>query len=195
MRLSLRNVAWLLFLPPMVWLAGKFWLSGFGANPVEYLIRFHGDWALRFLLLTLAVTPLVRRWPQLAQTRRTLGLLAFVYAVLHILLYLGLDKLLDVDEIWRDILKRRYITVGMLAFLLMLPLAVTSTGGWIRRLGGKRWKALHRALVWPLVFLACLHFALMIKFYAYGEPLLYTVLALVLLGMRFRKKDRIMPGH
>lgn len=189
----MRKAAWFLFLVPLAWLGFKYWQTGFGANPVEYLIRFHGDWALRFLLLALAATPLSWRWPRLAATRRTLGLLAFVYAVLHILLYLGLDKLFDLDEIFRDLVKRLYITVGMLAFLLMLPLAVTSTNGWIKRLGGKRWKALHRALVWPLAFLACLHFALMIKFYAYGEPLFYAVLVLLLLGMRFRRKDRIMP--
>lgn len=194
MKANLRALAWSLGLVPLAWLAFRASRDGLGANPVEYLIRFHGDWALRFLLMTLAVTPLLRWWPRLGPARRTLGQLAFVFAVLHLLLYLGLDKFFDAGDIWRDIVKRRYITVGMLAFLLILPLAITSTDGWIKRLGGKRWKTLHKRLVWPLAFLACLHFAMMIKFRAYGEPLLYTALFILLLGMRFQKKGRIMAG-
>ncbi|CAA6604321.1 Sulfoxide reductase heme-binding subunit YedZ [Rhodospirillaceae bacterium LM-1] len=187
MSVSLRKAAWSLALLPLGWLGVKAWWFGLGANPIEAIIRFQGDWALRFLLLTLCVTPLLRWYPTLAPARRTLGLLCFFFALSHLLLYLGLEQSFDWGELWKDIVKRRYITVGMLAFLLLIPLAVTSTNRWVKRLGFLAWKRLHR-LVWPIAFLACLHFAMMIKFYAYAEPLLYTGFFLVLLGLRFHRK-------
>ncbi|MFA6020590.1 MAG: protein-methionine-sulfoxide reductase heme-binding subunit MsrQ [Rhodospirillales bacterium] len=194
MTVNVRKAAWLLGLVPLGWLAVKAGLWGLGANPIEFIIRFLGDWALRFLLLCLCVTPLLRWLPRLAPARRTLGLLCFCFAASHILLYLGLERFFDLEELWKDIVKRRYITVGMLVFLMLVPLAVTSTNRWVKRLGFPGWKKLHR-LVWPIGFLACLHFAMMVKFYAYAEPLFYAGFLLVLLGMRFRAKDRIMPGH
>jgi sulfoxide reductase heme-binding subunit YedZ len=184
---SVRKAAWGLALVPLLWLAGKAWFFGMGANPIEAVIRFQGDWGLRFLVLTLCVTPLLRWYPRLAPARRTLGLLAFFFALSHLLLYVGVDKFFAWDELWRDIVKRRYITIGLLVFLMLLPLAVTSTNGWVKRLGFVAWKRLH-LLVWPIAFLACLHFALMIKFYAYGEPMLYTGIFLILAGLRFHKR-------
>src|SRR5581483_10324408 len=119
------------------------WGAGLGANPVEALEHGTGDWVLRFLLITLAITPLrqLLRIPSLIRFRRMFGLFAFFYACLHFATYLGLDKFLNVHEILADVVKRKYITVGFAAFVLLVPLAFTSTAGWIRRLGGKRWRA------------------------------------------------------
>src|SRR5215470_19364727 len=118
------------------------------ANPIEYITHATGDWALRFLLITLAITPL--RWlfalPELIRFRRMLGLFAFFYGCLHFLTYLWLDKFFDISEILADIAKRPFITIGFTAVVLMVPLAITSTAGWIRRLGGRRWQALHRLI-------------------------------------------------
>ena len=130
-----------------------------GANPAEALIRGLGDWSLRFLCLALAVTPvrIHTRTPQLARYRRMLGLFCFFYVCLHLLAYGWLDMGLDVADIGRDILKRPFILVGFTAWLLLLPLALTSTNGAVRRLGGKAWRNLHR-LVYVVAPLALLHF-------------------------------------
>src|SRR6202790_284664 len=122
--------------------------SGWGANPTQFLEHATGDWILRFLAITLAVTPLrkILIMPQLIRFRRMLGLIAFFYACLHFSIYLGLDQVLDFHSVWADVMKRRYITVGFTGFVLMIPLAITSTAGWIRRLGGKGWQFLHRAI-------------------------------------------------
>jgi sulfoxide reductase heme-binding subunit YedZ len=129
-----------------------------GPNPVEAITHDTGDWALRLLLATLAVTPLRRLtgWAWLTRLRRMLGLFAFFYAVLHFSTYLWLDQFFDWQAIVADIAKRPYITVGFAALVLMLPLAVTSTKGWIRRLG-PRWKELHRA-IYAIGVLAVLHY-------------------------------------
>src|SRR5512143_597815 len=126
-------------------LAALFW-QGLGANPVETLTHHTGTWGLRFLLLTLAVTPLRRLlgWNWLLRYRRMLGLFAFFYALLHFTTYLMFDQFFDPAAIARDVLKRPYITVGFLAFVLLIPLAVTSTNKMIRRLGARRWQRLHR---------------------------------------------------
>jgi sulfoxide reductase heme-binding subunit YedZ len=118
------------------------------ANPIEFITHRTGDWALRFLLITLAITPLraVFRQPQLIRFRRMLGLFAFYYACLHLATWMKLDKDFDTQEMWEDVIKRRFITMGMTALLLMLPLAITSTSGWVRRLGYARWQLLHRAI-------------------------------------------------
>lgn len=156
-----------------------------GANPVETLIRNTGDWALRFLLITLAISPLRRRigWVQGLKLRRMLGLFAFFYAVVHFLLYAVLDQSLDLTDITEDILKRPFILVGFLTLLLLTPLAVTSTRNMMRRLGGK-WKKLHQ-LIYPAALLAILHFWWMKDAKAdISEPLLYAVLLAMLLGER-----------
>ena len=148
-----------LCLLPFAWLVYGAATDQLGANPAEALIRGLGDWSLRFLCLVLAVTPLRihTRTPQLARYRRMLGLFMFFYVCLHLLAYGWLDMGLDVEEIGRDILKRPFILVGFTAWLLLVPLALTSTNGAVRRLGGKAWLALHR-LVYVVVPLALLHF-------------------------------------
>lgn len=169
---------------PVAWLAWQALYGSLGVNPVETLNRFTGDWALRFLLIALAVTP-VRRitgWPALARLRRMLGLFAFFYVCLHLSSYIGVDLYFDWAALWRDVLKRRYITLGMLAFVLLLPLALTSTNAMIRRLGGRRWQALHRS-VYAIGVLGVAHFWMMVKA-DIREPLLYAVILALLLGYR-----------
>ncbi|MBI4967348.1 MAG: sulfoxide reductase heme-binding subunit YedZ [Rhodospirillales bacterium] len=179
---------WLLaaLLLPLVWLAAKALLWGLGANPIEAITRFLGDWALRLLILTLAITPAARLVPGLGvlrSYRRMMGLAAFFYALAHVSSYVGLDQFFDWGEIGRDIAKRTYITVGMTVFLLLLPLAVTSTDAMVRRLGGRNWKRLHR-LVFPAAILACLHYFMMVKVKFGIEPALYALAVAVLLAAR-----------
>lgn len=169
---------------PLVLLAVDAATDGLGANPVEALLHRTGDWALRFLLLALAVTPL-RRFaglPWLAPFRRTLGLLAFAYASLHALTYAVLDRGLLWEEIAVDVFERPYVTAGALALLLMIPLAVTSTRAMMRRLGGRGWQRLHR-LVYAVGILAVLHFLWSSKLDR-PEPVFYGVVLAVLLLAR-----------
>ncbi len=131
-----KPVVFALCLTPLAWLAWLAWTAGLGANPIEATNRFLGDWALRFLLITLALTPVrgLTGWVVLIRFRRMLGLFAFTYVVLHLSSYVVLDQFFDWREIWTDIVKRRYITVGMISFSLLVPLAVTSTKGMVKRL-------------------------------------------------------------
>ena len=154
-----KPLVFVLCLLPLAWLVFGAINDQLGANPAEALIRTLGDWTLRFLCLTLAVTPLrVRtRTPQLARYRRMLGLFTFFYACLHLLAYGWLDMGLDVADIGRDILKRPFILVGFACWLLLLPLAATSFNRAVRWLGGRQWQALHR-LVYVIAPLALLHF-------------------------------------
>jgi sulfoxide reductase heme-binding subunit YedZ len=180
-----RLVLALLFLP-LLWLAARAALWGLGANPIEAVTRFLGDWALRLLIVTLAITPLARWFPSLAwlrRLRRMIGLAAFFYAVGHVSSYVGLDQFFDWGEIGRDIVKRTYITVGMTVFLMLVPLAATSTDAMLRRLGGRNWKRLHR-LIYPAACLACLHFFMMVKVKFGLEPLLYALAVGALLAAR-----------
>ena len=152
-------------------------------NSIEYLIRSSGLWALRLLCLTLLLTPL-RRWTGWAgwiRIRRLLGLFAFFYVCLHLAVYIGLDQFLDLRAIVHDIIKRPFITVGMLAFVLLIPLAVTSNSASVKRLG-RRWKTLHQ-LIYLIAPLAVLHFWWMVK-KDISQPLLYLLLVAVLLGLR-----------
>lgn len=155
-----------------------------GANPAEFINRATGDWTLRFLLLTLAVTPLrkLTGWHPLARLRRMLGLYAFFYGVLHLSSYVSFDHAFDVLEIVKDIGKRPFITVGFATLMLMLPLATTSTDAMVRRLGGKRWLALHR-LVYLVAPLGVLHFWWMVK-KDVTEPAIYAGVLALLLGYR-----------
>jgi sulfoxide reductase heme-binding subunit YedZ len=154
-----------------------------GADPLRTLEQTLGLWALRFLIAALAVTPLRRLGgPNLIRYRRALGLLAFYYAALHLTTYLVLDQGLDVAAIWADIVKRPYITIGMLAFILLVPLAVTSNGPMIRRLGSAAWQRLHR-LVYVAAIAGALHFILLVKAWPL-EPLVYAALVAVLLLFR-----------
>ncbi len=184
-RVWLGPVVWLACLAPLLWLAWGLAQDRLGANPIEVFTRSTGEWALRLLLLTLAVTPLRRltgwKWPQ--RLRRLLGLYAFFYATVHLVSYLWLDQFFDWGEIGRDILKRPFITAGMSAWLLLLPLALTSTRGMMRRLGG-RWKRLHR-LVYVVAVLAVLHFFWLVKLDV-RPPLVYATLLAVLYLLRLR---------
>jgi sulfoxide reductase heme-binding subunit YedZ len=166
-----------------------------GANPIEFIIRDLGTWALNFLLITLCVTPLRKltglNW--LLRLRRMLGLFAFFYALLHFNIYLGLDQSYDWGEIATDILKRPFITVGMLAFALMIPLAVTSNAAMIKALGGKAWQKLHR-LIYPLTMLAVLHYWWLIKLDT-TQPAIYAVLLSILLGVRIYWWWSARPRH
>ena len=163
-------------------------LNTLGPNPAEALIRGTGDWVLRFLCITLAITPL-REWTgfsALARFRRMAGLYAFFYGVLHFLCYAWLDMGLVLDDIVRDIPKRPFILVGTLALLLMVPLAATSFNRAIKALGAARWKALHR-LVYAIVLLGLLHFFWMrAAKHNFGEWSVYAALVAVLLGWRLR---------
>lgn len=155
-----------------------------GANPAEFITRTTGDWTLRFLLITLAVTPLrnLLGWNWLLRFRRMLGLYAFCYAVMHLSSYVAFDQLFDVMEILNDIIKRPFITVGFAALMLMLPLAITSTNGMVRRLGARRWLALHR-LIYLIAPLGVLHFWWMVKS-DITEPAIYGLILTILLGYR-----------
>ena len=179
-----KPVVFLLCLLPLIWLAGRAATDGLGANPIEALIRFLGDWALRFLLIALAVTPLrqILGWPGLARFRRMLGLFAFFYVVVHLSAYVGVDQFFDWPAIGRDIVKRLYITVGMAAVLLLLPLAITSTDGMVRRLGGRRWRGLHR-LVYIIAPLGVAHHWMMVK-KDLTEPMIHAAILALLLGWR-----------
>lgn len=155
-----------------------------GPNPVETLQHTTGDWTLRFIVFTLAITPLrkVLQVPDLIRYRRMLGLFAFFYVSLHFLTYLGPDQSFDLAAMWKDVAKRPFITVGFLGFVLLIPLALTSTAGWIRRLGGKRWRLLHR-LVYFAAIAGVVHYYWLVKSDV-RLPLFYGALVAVLLFWR-----------
>ena len=173
-----------LCLSPLAWLAWAAWVGGLGANPVEAANRFTGDWALRFIVIALMVSPLCQLsgWGAPMRFRRMLGLFAFAYSFLHTANYIALDQFFDWQEIWADVFTRRYITVGWVAFLLLLPLAATSTNAMVRRLGTGRWKQLHR-LVYLIAIGSVIHYYLMVKADVL-VPLIYTAVLALLLGYR-----------
>ena len=181
----IRPALWVLVLAPVAWMIARGVMGDLGANPIERLEGETGRWTLRLLAGSLAVSPLVSltRWGWLIRERRFLGLAAFAYAVLHLNVYIGLDNFFDVDDIVKDVLKHLYVTVGMTAFLLLVPLAITSTKGWIRRLGGKRWNRLHR-LVYVAATAGCIHFMWAVK-KDKTEPILYAVVFVGLFALRF----------
>jgi len=154
------------------------------ANPIEFITHTTGDWTMRFLIITLAITPLRKllRQPLLIRYRRMLGLFAFFYVCLHFSTWIGLDKFFNWTEMWKDVQKRRFITVGFAGFTLLIPLAVTSTAGWIRRLGGKRWQLLHR-LIYVTAILGVIHYFWLVKSDIH-KPLQYAVMVGILLVWR-----------
>jgi methionine sulfoxide reductase heme-binding subunit len=191
------TTVWLLSLLPAADLARRAATGRLTANPIEYITLQTGFWALVMLLVTLAITPLRRltRRNELIRFRRLLGLFAFFYATLHFLTYILLDRYMEFDEIGADILRRPFITVGFLAFLLLIPLAVTSTRGWIRRLG-RRWLALHR-LIYLSTALAILHFYWKKSAKAdVAEPLIFAAVFAVLILARagFLRATRRAPS-
>jgi sulfoxide reductase heme-binding subunit YedZ len=177
-------LVWLACFAPLVWLAWKGFNGELGANPIETLIRQLGVWGLRLLLVGLAITPAARifRQPRLARFRRTVGLFAFSYIVLHLCSYIGIDLFFDFGQLWKDILKRPFITLGMLGFVLLIPLAVTSTNGWVIRMGRAAWQRLHW-LIYLIVPLGVAHYYLLVKA-DHRPPLIYAAILTVLLGWR-----------
>jgi methionine sulfoxide reductase heme-binding subunit len=171
-------------LAPLARLAWRAFHSSLGANPIEVITHSTGDWTLIFLLITLSVTPLRKLTRQywLIGLRRMFGLFAFFYGCLHLTTYVWLDKFFDVHAMLADVAKRRFITAGLTAFVLMIPLALTSTKGWIRRLGGKRWQALHR-LIYLSAAAGVIHYFWLVKADK-TKPLEYGAVLAVLLGYR-----------
>jgi len=180
----LKPAVFLVCLAPLASLLVNGIHGNLGANPIEYITHATGDWTMRFLLITLSITPLRRilSQPDLIRFRRMLGLFAFFYGVLHLITWLWLDKFFDLHEMWADIVKRRFITMGMFGFLLMLPLALTSTTGWIRRMGGKNWQRLHRA-VYISAAAGVIHYLWLVKS-DIRMPVLYGIILGVLLLLR-----------
>jgi sulfoxide reductase heme-binding subunit YedZ len=177
-------VLFLICLIPLGDLVWRIIESNLGANPVEFLQHATGDWTLRFLIFTLCITPFRKlfKLPDLIRVRRMLGLFAFFYVCLHFLTYLGPDQSFDLAAMWKDVAKRPFITVGFLGFVLLIPLAITSTAGWIRRLGGKRWQMLHRAIYVSAVA-GVIHYYWLVKSDV-REPLFYGALVGILLLWR-----------
>jgi methionine sulfoxide reductase heme-binding subunit len=183
MRRSAKPILFALALLPTAYLIYGVWTASLGANPAETIQLQTGRWAFKFLLLTLAITPLRRltRWNVVIQYRRMLGLFAFYYASLHFASYIVLDQYFDWAAMLADIRKRPFITIGFTAFVLLVPLALTSTRGWIRRLG-RKWQTLHR-LIYVTAVCAAIHFLWKVKV-ASGDAVLYAAIVLLLLGFR-----------
>jgi sulfoxide reductase heme-binding subunit YedZ len=179
---------------PAAWLGFALWSDltrntrYLGANPVKEMEHFMGEWNIRFLVLTLMITPLIKvtGWGWLIRYRRIFGLLAFLYIFLHLTIYFVLDVELSFALLVEDVAERLYITLGMLGFLLLVPLAITSTKGWIKRLGNKRWNALHW-LIFPAVVLGMVHYYMAVK-RDIREPLVYAIIFAALFWFRLRKR-------
>ena len=194
----LKPVVFLACLAPLAWLVWRALHNGLGANPIEAITHFTGDCTLTFLLITLAITPLRKLTRQywLINFRRMLGLFAFFYGTLHLMTWVGLDKFFDVHEMLADVAKRRFITAGMTAYALMIPLALTSTKWSIRKLGGKRWQALHR-LIYFSAAAGVIHYIWLVKA-DLKKPLEYaavlTALMLYRVVARFRSSAKAGEG-
>ncbi|MET0182007.1 MAG: protein-methionine-sulfoxide reductase heme-binding subunit MsrQ [Caulobacterales bacterium] len=189
MALSVRDKAapWTaaaLCLLPLAYLIYRAFSGDLGANPIEEITRELGVWGLRFIIAGLAITPAARllRQPKLIRLRRPIGLMAFAYVLLHLSSYIGLDQFFDWNAIVKDILKRPYITFGMLAFVLLIPLAITSTNAMIRRVGPRAWRRIHQA-VYLIGALGVLHYFLLVKA-DHRPPLIYGAILAALLGYR-----------
>jgi methionine sulfoxide reductase heme-binding subunit len=193
----LKPALFLACLGPAAWLVYGAFLGGdLGVNPVETITNYTGIWTLRLIAISLAVSPLrwLTGWNRIIQYRRMLGLFAFFYGTLHFMTYFVLDHSLVFAGLWDDVVKRPYITAGFTAFVLLIPLAVTSTQGWIRRLGGRRWNLLHR-LIYVTALLAVLHYWWKVKLDT-SSPALYAAIMGALLGVRVWKalaKRRAAP--
>ena len=186
LRTLAKTLVWIAALYPLAALIARIVFDplSLGANPAETILHVTGDWTLRFLLLSLAITPL-RRLTMiggLIRFRRLLGLFAFFYGMLHLLAYVGFDRFFVLSEIEADIIKRPFITVGFAALVLMTPLAITSTRGWVMRLGGARWQNLHR-LVYAVAIFGVVHYWWLVK-RDVTEPLIYAAILVALLGYR-----------
>jgi sulfoxide reductase heme-binding subunit YedZ len=180
----IKPVIFLACLGPLGRLVWKGFHGMLGANPIEVITHATGDWTLIFLLVTLSITPLRKLTRQywLIGLRRMFGLYAFFYGTLHLTTYVWLDKFFNVHEMLADVAKRRFITAGLTAFVLMIPLALTSTKGWIRRMGGERWQALHR-LIYFSAAAGVIHYVWLVKA-DLRKPLQYAAMLAVLMGYR-----------
>ena len=192
MRRLIKPAVFVACLIPVVWLTYAAFTDALGANPIETITNETGVWTLRFLAVTLAITPLrkLTRWNVLIRYRRMFGLFAFSYGCLHFLTYVWLDQFFAIEDIVEDVAKRPFITVGFTAFVLMFPLAVTSTAGWIRRLGGRRWNLLHRLVYLSGIF-GVIHYLWLVKAdtsrpIRYGVIIGSLLLARLLLAWRGR---------
>ena len=187
--LLIKAAIWVIGLTPPIWLAAGLFRRTLGINPVETIILVEGRWTLVFLIATMAVTPIRRltRWNRVVQLRRLLGVFAFFHACTHFLSYFGIDQLFQLQYILEDVLERRYITAGFSALVLLIPLAVTSTKGWIRRLG-KRWQKLHR-LSYVAASLGVLHFYWKVKADTFW-PLVAAVTLAGLFAVRIAYRKR-----
>jgi sulfoxide reductase heme-binding subunit YedZ len=182
----IKTLLFVLALLPFVRLLVFTFLDRLGANPLEFIERNTGDWTLYFLCLTLSVTPLRRytQWHWLLKMRRMLGLFVFFYATLHLLTFIWFDHFFDLPEMFKDVLKRPFIAVGLSAFVLLLPLALTSTNAMVRRLGGQRWQLLHR-LIYVIGLLGVVHFWWMkAGKNDVAQPLLFALIMALLLSLR-----------
>lgn len=191
-RWRIKPLVFVLCLIPLALLAFDAFANNLGANPIEKITRRSGDWALRMLLITLTVTParLILAQPWLLRIRRMLGLFAFFYASLHITSYLVLDQFFAWDDIVKDIIKRPFITIGFVAFVLLIPLAATSTNHMIKRMGAVRWQRLHK-LVYLIAGLGVLHYFWMVKA-DIRSPLIYALILVLLLGYRVWVKRQLL---
>jgi sulfoxide reductase heme-binding subunit YedZ len=188
---AIKTVVFIAALLPFIRLAAFTVTDRLGANPIEFITRNTGDWTLYFLCITLAVTPLRRlsSWNWLLKLRRMLGLFAFFYATLHFTTFFWFDHFFDLEEMWKDVVKRPFITVGFTAFVLLIPLAVTSTQGMVRRLG-RRWQQLHRA-IYVIAPLGILHYWWMkAGKHDFEQPILFGLIVAVLLAMRLYWRAR-----
>jgi methionine sulfoxide reductase heme-binding subunit len=185
---------------PLARLVWKAFHDGLGANPIEVITHSTGDWTLILILITLSITPLRRLARQywLIGVRRMIGLFAFFYGTLHFLTYIWLDKFFDLHEVWKDVAKRPFITMGFSAFVLMIPLALTSTAWSIRRLGGKNWQRLHRLIYLTGIF-AVIHYYWLVKA-DHRKPIEYAIVLTILLLYRIgiwaseRRKQPHIPS-
>jgi methionine sulfoxide reductase heme-binding subunit len=193
----------ILCLVPLANLIWGYYKQELTLNPIEYITHATGDWTIRFLMITLSITPLrmLTRQPQLIRFRRMLGLFAFFYGLLHLTTWVWLDKFFDVHEMIADVLKRRFITAGMTGLALMTPLAITSTAGWVRRLGYVRWQKLHR-LIYFSALAGVVHYIWLVKsdlrlpeLYLSIWTLLMAYRAVVWLTDRGKKQARAAADH
>lgn len=181
---QLKAVLFIASLIPVLRLSWFAFSDQLGANPIEFITRSLGTWTLVFLLLTLSITPLrkLTGWAWLIKLRRMAGLFAFFYASLHFITYIWLDQFFDLSSIYKDVIKRPFITIGFAAFILLIPLAATSTNAMIKKLGGQLWQKLHR-LVYLIAIFAVLHYWWLVK-KDITQPLIYAAVLTILLGYR-----------
>jgi sulfoxide reductase heme-binding subunit YedZ len=186
-RRVLKPAVFVACLAPAAWLLYRALWGDLGVNPLETLTNETGIWTLRLLVATIAITPIrwITKWNPIISFRRMIGLFAFFYGTIHFFIYFLFDRSLQFDGLWEDIALRPYITVGFTAFVLMIPLAITSTTGWIRRLGGRRWNVLHR-LVYVSALGGVLHYWWKVKLDV-TDPAIYATIVGVLLGWRVVK--------